>query len=190
MDTLIAKLHKTNKTVLSNKDLALLWEERNKDKLKNKISYYVKKGVLIRLSRNIFAKADKYNLKELATSLYSPSYISFETVLREEGVIFQHYSTIFVASKFSKTVIINNNKINFKKLKDIILFNPKGIIGKENYSIASLERAFLDTIYLYPDYYFDNLNMINWEKCKKLVKIYNNKNLEKRLNKYRKNYDK
>ena len=38
------------------------------------------------------------------------------------------------------------------------------------------------------NYYFDNLKPINWEKCAEIVKIYNNKQLNKRLNKYRKNY--
>ncbi|HKK54348.1 MAG TPA: hypothetical protein VJ926_02425 [Patescibacteria group bacterium] len=190
MDNLTAKLYKSTKTVLSNKDLALIWEENNKDKLKNKISYYVKKGLLIRLTRNIFAKNDKFDINELATSLYSPSYISFETVLRENGVIFQYYETIFVASKIPKAVIIKNHKIIFRKLKDIILFNPTGVLNKENYSIATLERAFLDMIYLFPNYYFDNLEPINWQKCEDLVEIYNNNQLKKRLQKYRKYYDK
>jgi len=68
--------------------------ENNPDNLKAKIAYYVKQGVLIRLTRGVFAKNKDYNPKELATSIYTPSYISFETVLREAGVIFQHYDTI------------------------------------------------------------------------------------------------
>ena len=43
-------------------------------------------------------------------------------------------------------------------------------------------------IYLSPDYYFDNLKSINWKKCVEMVKIYNNKQLVKRLVKYQKNY--
>ena len=190
MDNLIAKLYKSTKTVLSNKDLALIWEENNKDKLKNKISYYVNRGALIRLTRNIFAKNDEFNVKELATSLYTPSYISFETVLRENGVIFQHYESIFVAYNKAKTMTILEHKISFRKLKDIVLFNPTGILNKNNYSIATLERAFLDMIYLFPDYYFDNLEPINWQKCEDLVEIYKNKQLKKRLQSYRKKYDK
>ena len=58
------------------------------------------------------------------------------------------------------------------------------IILKDNYSIATVERAFLDMIYLFPDYYFDNLDLIDFEKCNKIVHIYNNKELIKRLKKY------
>jgi hypothetical protein len=188
MDSLIAKLYQSSKTILSNKDLALIWQENNEERLYAKAAYYVKQKALIRLTRGVFAKNKDYNLKELATSIYIPSYISFETVLREAGVIFQHYDTIFVVAKWPKTMIVDKNTFTFRKLKDAILFNFTGIISKDNYSVATTERAFLDMIYLFPNYYFDNLRSINWDKCDELVKIYNNKELVKRLAKYRKNY--
>ncbi len=188
MDSLIAKLYQSNKTILTSKDLALVWEENDQIKLKDKISYYVRRGALIRLTRGVFAKDKNFNSKELATSLYTPSYISFETVLREAGVIFQHYDMIFVAAKWPKTMTVNKYTITFRKLKDTVLFNSDGIESKDNYSIATPERAFLDMIYLSQNYYFDNLKGINWEKCDELVKIYNNKSLVKRLNKYKKNF--
>lgn len=188
MDSLIAKLYQSPKTVLTNEDLALIWQECNRDNLNAKIAYYVKRKVLIRLIRGVFAKNKEYDPKELAASLYIPSYISFETVLREAGVIFQYYDTIFVAAKWPRDLTIDKYKITFRKLKDTVLYNSTGIINNGNYSIATTERAFLDMIYLFPDYYFDNLKLIDWEKCEEIAKIYNNKQLIKRLNKYRKNY--
>jgi predicted transcriptional regulator of viral defense system len=188
MDSLIAKLYQSKKTVLTNKDLALIWQENNKDSLNAKIAYYVKQKALIRLTRGVFAKNKEYSLKELATSIYVPSYISFETVLREAGVIFQHYDTVFVATKWPKNVTIDKHTIVFRKLKDSVLYNPTGIVSKNNYSIATRERAFLDMVYLFPNYYFDNLKSIDWEKCDEISKIYSNKELTKRLAKYRKNY--
>ena len=103
MDNLIAKLYQSPKTILTNKDLALIWGETNLNNLKAKIAYYVKRGVLIRLTRNVFAKDANYNAKELATSIYTPSYISFETVLREAGTIFQHYENRQTRIHFQKT---------------------------------------------------------------------------------------
>ncbi len=188
MDSLILKLYQSAKTILTNKDLALIWQENNKKTLYAKTAYYAKQKALIRLTRGVFAKNKDYNPKELATSIYTPSYISFETVLREAGVIFQYYDTIFVASKWPKTMTIDKNTFTFRKLKDSILFNSTGVVSKDNYSAATTERAFLDMIYLFPNYYFDNLKPINWERCESLVKIYNNKELIKRLNKYRQNY--
>jgi len=188
MDSLIAKLYQSPKTVLTSKELALLWRETNQNNLKAKTAYYVKQGALIRLTRGVFAKDKNYNPKELATSIYTPSYISFETVLREAGIVFQHYDTVFVAGPWSKTIKIDKYTFAFRKLKDYVLFNPAGIENQNNYSAAIPERAFLDTIYLYPACHFDNLGAIKWEKCFELVEIYKNKQLIKRLEKYHKNY--
>lgn len=190
MDSLITKLYKSPKSILTSQDLALIWQINDKQNLYAKTSYYVKRNVLISLSRGIFAKSTDYNKKELATSIYSPSYISFETVLRNEGLIFQHYENIFLAGPYSLTKKINESNFVFRKLKDQVLFNLSGVLSKNNYSIATIERAFLDMIYLFPNYYFDNLDPIDWKKCNNIVKIYNNKQLIKRLNTYQKKYAK
>lgn len=188
MDNLIAKLYKSPKTVFTNKDLALIWQETNLNNLKSKIAYYVKRKDLVRITRGVFAKEKNYNPKELAVKLYLPSYVSFETILRETGIIFQHYDTVFAAGPFSKTIKIDKRVFAFRKLKDEVLFNSSGIESKNNYSAASPERAFLDMIYLFPGYYFDNLDPLNWDKCFNLVKIYKNKQMAKRLKKYYDNY--
>jgi hypothetical protein len=119
--------------------------------------------------------------------LYTPSYISFETVLREAAIIFQHYETIFVAGPWSITKKVGDYTFTFRKLKESVLYNPSGIKNQENYSIAATERAFLDMIYLFPEYYFDNLGPLNWDICFELVPMYENKQLVKRLTKYRNN---
>jgi hypothetical protein len=188
MANLIAELYKSPKTIFTNKDLALFWRENDKNKLNSKIAYYVKQKTLISLARGVFAKIKQYDPKELATSVYIPAYVSFETVLREAGVIFQHYDAIFVASKCSKTIVIDEHAFVFRKLKNTVLYNPAGIVLKGNYSVASPERAFLDMIYLFPSYHFDNLHSIDFQKCFELAAIYANKQLVKRLNKYYKNH--
>ncbi len=185
-DNLIAKLYESPKTILTIKDIALIWEETNTVNLLSKIKYYAKQGSLIRLTRGVFAKSKEYDVKELATSIYTPSYVSFETVLREAGIIFQHHDTIFVAGPYPTTKKIGNQTITFRKLKDSVLYSALGIKNEKNYSIATPERAFLDTIYLSPKFYFDNLRSINWELCFELVKIYDNKQLVKRLATYQK----
>ena len=185
-DNLIAKLYESPKTILTIKDIALIWEETNTVNLLSKIKYYAKQGSLIRLTRGVFAKSKDYDVKELATSIYTPSYISFETVLREAGIIFQHHDSIFVAGPYPITKKIGDKTITFRKLKDSVLYSALGIKNEKNYSIATPERAFLDTIYLSPKFYFDNLRSINWEQCFELAKIYDNKQLIKRVTKYQK----
>ena len=184
MDNRVAKLFQSPKTVLTSQDLALIWQEKNLNNLKARVAYYIKRGYLIRLTRGVFAKNKKYDVKELATSLYAPSYISFETVLREAGVIFQYYETIFVAGPWSKDTMIDKNKFTFRKLKNSVLYNPAGIVNLNNTSVATPERAFLDTLYLSPSYYFDNLRLLNWPLCLELVKIYDNKQLIQRVTTY------
>lgn len=188
MDGLVAKLYQSSKTVLTSKDLALIWQESNRNNLKAKIAYYVKRGSLIRLSRGIFAKDQNYDPRELATSIYAPSYISFETTLREAGIIFQHYDVIFVAGSWPKTIKIGKFAITFRKLKKTVLYNPLGVERRQHYGVATPERAFLDMLYLFPRYYFDNLKKIDWQKCFQIANIYQNKQLIKRLNDYYKRY--
>ncbi len=189
-DNLIAQLYESPKTILTTKDIALIWGETNTANLFSKIKYYAKQGSLIRLTRGVFAKSKEYDIKELATSIYTPSYISFETVLREAGIIFQYHDSIFVAGPYPTAKKIGGNMIIFRKLKDSVLYNAFGVKNEKNYSIATPERAFLDTIYLSTNFYFDNLRSINWGQCFELAKIYDNKQLIKRLKNYQAKYQK
>jgi hypothetical protein len=93
-----------------------------------------------------------------------------------------------VAGPYPTIKKIGNKTITFRKLKDSVLYSAVGIKNEKNYSIATPERAFLDTIYLSPKFYFDNLRSINWETCFELAKIYDNKQLIKRATQYQKNY--
>jgi len=188
MDNLIAKIYQMPKTVFNTRDLALIWNEINADHLKAKIAYYVKRGALIRLTRGVFARDKKYDVMELANSISAPSYISFETALRFAGMIFQQYDTIFISGKWSKVGEIGSQKFAFKKMKKSVLYNSQGIENRGGYGVAGPERAFLDMIYLFPDYYFDNLSPVDWDKCFEIVKIYSNKQLEKRAVAYQKKY--
>lgn len=159
--------------------------ETNFDNLKSKINRLVKKGVLISLKKGLYAKSTGYEILEAANKIYTPSYISLETILQRNGVTFQDYShTIFVISYQSRDIKLSDYTISFRKIKDGILNNHEGIINEDGYSIASTERAFLDRIYLSGNQYFDNLDQIDWEKAKELVKIYNNKTMERRLKSY------
>src|SRR3989338_3697732 len=128
---LIAKLYESPKTILTTKDIALIWEETNTVNLTSKIKYYAKEGSLIRLTRGVFAKSKEYETKELATSIYTPSYISFETALREAGIIFQHQDSIFVAGPYpttkKKKIIVSPHWIEPSSTPFIYLLNSISI---------------------------------------------------------------
>ena len=171
-------------TVFSTKDVRLLWRETKAQTVTNRLNKYVKAGKLIRLRRGIYAKDDAYDRFEMATKIYTPSYISFETVLTREGVNFQYYETIFVASYVTREIEVLGQNIAFIHMKNYVLTNSVGIKHKGGYSIATKERAFLDRIYTSKDYHFDNLDGLNWDKVFEIASLYNNKRLEKKVQKY------
>lgn len=176
------------KTILSTKDIALLWKEQTEASLRVRLSQYVKKGKLIRLHRGIYAKDKNYNRFELATRIYTPAYISFETVLTRTGINFQYYSNIFVATYTTREIEIDNQRISFVKMKSSVLTNTIGIKHVDDVAIATKERAFLDRIYVSKDYHFDYLDVLDWKKVFEILPIYCNKRMDKKVHEYFKHY--
>ena len=181
-------LLRSSKTVFSTKDIALLWGEKTGVATRVRLSNYVKTGKLIRICRGLYAKDKNYNRFELATRIYTPSYISFETVLTRAGINFQFYGNIFVASYVTRDIEVGDQRISFIRMKDYVLSNSIGIEHLDNIAIASKERAFLDRIYISKDYHFDNLDALDWDKVFDILPIYHNKRINKKVEEYFKYY--
>lgn len=177
LDTIL----RSNKTIFTFKDIVLLWQENDIDAARVRLNYYVKKGSLSRPRRGIYVKDKNYNHLELATRIFTPSYISFETVLAREGMIFQYQTVVTVASYLSRDITIDDQRYSYRKIKDTILTNPTGVQQVHNISIATKERAFLDTLYSNSDYYFDNVRSLDWKQVNSLVNLYDNKRLSKKV---------
>lgn len=184
LDTIL----RSNKTIFSIKDVALLWSEEQEQKVALRLNKYAKAGKLIRLRRGFYAKDKNYNPLELATRIYTPAYISFETVLTRSGINFQKYDSIFVASYITRDINVDGQKISLIRMKDYVLSNILGIKNENNISIATKERAFLDRIYISKDYHFDNLDSLDWNKVFEILPIYHNTKMEKKVNNYYKYY--
>lgn len=185
--TLILDIYNSKNTVFSIKDIALLWGESDTELVKMRMHRYVKAGKLHSIRRGLYAKDKNYNKNELATKIYTPSYISFETVLGRAGVTFQSYGQIFVASYLTREIIADGQTYSYRKIKESVLTNNAGIEHKDNYSIATAERAFLDVVYLNKDYHFDNLSVLDWNRVLEILPIYSNKRMEKEIKAYQKN---
>lgn len=170
---------RSSKTIFTLKDIALLWQDNDTDAARVRLNYYVNKGNLLRLRRGIYVKDKNYNKLELATRIFTPSYVSFETVLAKEGLIFQYQTIITVASYLSRDITVDEQEYSYRKVKDPLLTNSAGVQQTNNIAIASKERAFLDTLYSNADYYFDNIKGVDWKKVSQLLPIYQNKRLEK-----------
>ena len=171
-------LMRSKRTVFTFKEMMMIWNDISVQTALSRVHYYVKNNQLYQIRKGIYSKDKNYDVSELATKIFKPSYISFETVLGMEGVIFQKYDTIFLASYQTKEISCDAHKFAFKKLKNSILLNNTGIINKDDVMIATKERAFLDVIYLNKDYFFDNLQPLDFDKVFKLIEIYENKRVE------------
>ena len=173
-----------SKTVFTTKDVALLWGEDAEQTITGRLHKYVKAGKLVSVRRGIYAKDENYDRFEMATRIYTPSYVSFETVLTRAGINFQYYDTIFVASYVSRDIKVGDQKISFIRMKDYVLSNTEGMEHPDGYSIASKERAFLDRVYVSKDYHFDNLDVLDWNKVFDILPIYQSKRMESKVREY------
>lgn len=175
---------RSTKTVFTVKDIVLLWGEKANVNVLMRLSDYVKRGKLIRLRQGVYVKDKNYNRFELATRIYTPAYVSFETVLTRAGINFQYYENIFVASYVTREIEVDGQKINYIRMKDYLLSDTNGIEHSDNVAIATKERAFLDRIYISKDYHFDHLDVLDWDKVFKILPIYRNQRMNKKVQEY------
>ncbi len=144
---------------------------------------YVKKGMLVRIKRNIYVLKEKWKIlgREekyvLANLIQVPSYISLMTALGYYEITTQIQRDFIesVAVKRTKDVEVEEAIFNYTKISSGLYFGYK----KENvFFIATPEKAFLDALYLKSlgRYSFD-MDSIDFSKfdvieVKRLVKKY------------------
>lgn len=178
---LILVIYQDIRTVFRLNDIAMLLGETNFQSLNKKLNYHVRTGKLQNPRKGIYAKPD-YNREELACTLYTPSYISLEYVLQRVGIVFQFDSTISVNSYLSRSIEVENQPLQYRKIKGELLVNTIGILRQKNQvNIATPERAFLDLLYLNGNTHFDNLNPLNKELVYKILPIYQSSIMIKRV---------
>lgn len=180
---IIRSVYNDKRTVFKLIDIAQLTGEVNFLSLNNKLNYYVRTGKLLNPRKGIYAK-EIYDPLELSCIIYTPSYISLEYVLQKSGVIFQYDPRITLVSYLSRSILINEMSLNFRKIKNEILLNTDGIRRQSNHvNIATPERAFLDLMYLNSKYNVDNPGLLDKRIIRKLLVIYQSETLKNRVNK-------
>lgn len=177
----IYEIYKDKRTVFTLQEVAILINEPDFLKLKQRVNYYVRKGRLKNPRRGIYTK-EVYSQEELACRIYRPSYISLEYVLRKSGIIFQFSDRISMVSYLSRDIIVDNVTIDFRKIKNEILVNTTGIMMQDTgISIATPERAFLDLVYLNGEVYIDSMQPLKKETIYDLLNIYNSERMNKHI---------
>lgn len=174
----IAKLLQTGKTIFTTPELSEIWNTL-RTSAKTITTRKVKAGKLFRITRGVFSLKPDYNPFELASKLVPGSYISLFTVLKEKGVIFQEFDTIFSIAPRAKTIKINDLTYEYHAIKNLMFFE-KGINFEQNYSIATLERAILDCFFLFDTDFTDfKITSFNKDLFLDLSQYYNKKTAKK-----------
>ncbi|MBU1085126.1 MAG: type IV toxin-antitoxin system AbiEi family antitoxin domain-containing protein [Candidatus Beckwithbacteria bacterium] len=185
---LIKKLavNRGKQTVFSLAEIARITGREANRNLISAVSYYVKSGDLVRLAKGLYALDKDYLKYELGNKLRTPSYVGLYTILQDEAVIFQPYTSIFLVSFRSEVRVIDGQKFIYRKIKDDILLNPSGIKSDGLVMKATLERAILDKIYLDGEEHLDNLRAVDWDKMEELnEQVYGRKNISKYIEEMR-----
>lgn len=112
-----------------------------------------KRGDLIGVKRGLYAfpnpKIDEF---VVANKLYTPSYVSLESVLNTSGIIPDITSTVTsVTTVTSKKLSTPLGNFNYSKLTEKLFFGYKNVVDSQSglyYIIATPEKALLDFIYI------------------------------------------
>jgi predicted transcriptional regulator of viral defense system len=126
---------------------------------KNNISYWSKKGLILKL-RNGYYIFPEYKTKSgfaffAANRIYRPSYISLHSALAFYGMIPE--SVVQITSVTSRKTATFSNAIgefSYKTVKPDLMFgyDVKPIVQGHSFFLAKPEKALIDLLYLYPFY--------------------------------------
>ena len=180
MRNTITNILQQKQTVFTINQLAALLGESDTSRIVKRMYYYVHSGQLLSLQRGVYAKPG-YDPEELACALYAPCYLSLEYVLQKAGVVFQYDSALTLVSYRNRTIEIDGHTISYRQMRGEQIANMSGIVNKGMVNIATPERAFLDVLYLNPQYHFDNLHPLNRVEINRLLPLYRNKRMEERV---------
>ena len=189
----LEKIRKIQKNYFGYEDIARVLNI-NLDSARVSASRYVKKGFLIRIKRNLYILKEKwlnFSLEEkflLANIINVPSYISLMTALSYYEITTQIQRDFIesIAINYMKELDIEGSIFNYTKINKKLYFD---FYKKNDFFIASPEKAFLDSMYLMSigKYSFDltslDFNKFDKKKINRLIKKYPT-NLKKKVEKW------
>lgn len=161
---------------------------------RNLCSRYSQKGLFVRLKNNLYILEEKWSnltredFLKISNFLQVPSYISFMTALSLYEVTTQIPRDFFESASLKRSVRfdIRGVAFNFYKLKKKYYFD---FIKKDDIFIATKEKAFIDSVYLYSfgkykiDFSSLDLDKLDKNKITEILKLYpqKTKNIVRRL---------
>ncbi len=163
-------------------DVANILKEKEKS-ARVLCSRYLKEGLFIRLKKNFYLLNEVWDglsreeLYRISNFLQVPSYISFMTALSYYGITTQVQNNFFesVSLKRTKKIDADGRSFYFYKLNKKLY---SGFLKKEDFFIATKEKAFMDAVYLFSfgkykiDFYSLNIAKLDIKKVKSLARTY------------------
>jgi len=153
------------------------------------LARYCRKGLIENPKRGLYYLAEQPPHDYLlANKIYTPSYISFETVLSYHSIIPEVvYSITSATTKITREFKHKGKTFKYLKIKTSSF---TGYLKKEDYLIADPEKALADYLYFVSLGKKTlnerlNINKLNMKKLKEYTSLFKNKS----LNQFIKNYD-
>lgn len=111
------------------------------------IKRLVDSGSIIKVARGIYMlRGHSFDVEKLATKIYYPSYISFESALSKYGIMNQGlYNLTLATTRHSKKITLMNVECDYSQLKPELFFGFNLAGGTY---VAEPEKAVLDMLYL------------------------------------------
>jgi predicted transcriptional regulator of viral defense system len=169
---------------------------------KQRFSEWQKKGYIRKIAKGYYIFSDleinEAVLFIIANRIFEPSYVSLEMALSYYGLIPESvYGITSVSSKRTYTFKTKLTNFTYHKTKSELMFGYRLIAYQNhNFKIAEIEKAILDYFYfnskLKTKGEFEELRFnkevfkekVDMEKTKNYLSLFNNKSLEKRVNRF------
>lgn len=144
--TITKKIYDSKLCLFTAKTLKDILTIKKENTMFNVIQRLVAGKILSKIERNKYLLKDAPVLDySLAYFLYQPSYISFETALNVYGVLSQFpYETTSATTKKTIKKTVEGKNFSYFHIKKELFW---GYEKKDDYLIASVEKALLDQLY-------------------------------------------
>jgi len=142
---LLKLLQKTNKSFYTIADLEKI-TNLPRNSLYVALKRWVTGGIIERVAQGIYIPmGSNISLENVASQLYIPNYLSFESALAKYGVLnLIPYTLTFATTRKSRKYTLRKQAIEFRQIASELFF---GYETKNGIWIASPEKALLDEVY-------------------------------------------
>jgi predicted transcriptional regulator of viral defense system len=169
---------------------------------KQRLSEWQKKGYIKKVAKGYYIFSDleinESVLFIIANKIFDPSYVSLEMALSYYGLIPESvYGITSATSRKTYKFASSIGQFNYRQIKSELMFGYKLVNYKNhNFKIAEIEKAILDYFYvnskLKTEGEFEELRInkdtfqenVNVGKLKNYLAQFNNKTMEKRVNRF------